>query len=190
LFVKLYAKHMVSGNFEGNSPGNIPELMLLFLNELNSEPLQSQVDDQTVQEDAQIAAWECLKRNYYPISITHSDLKIALGGGQEAEDKLKHLKRLHVLQDVELTSNMIRFSLDPVAEYLAALHLVRKLGENDEEWQLEFIDRVNQLGTASIQGFLQAMFDCCVAEMENVYIPDFIIPRLREWIKPSMEVSE
>ena len=121
------------------------------------------------------------QKNYRPSSTSRENALSCLRGNKSVE-RLDHLeKKLRIIQIVEPSSD-IRFTLDPVAEYFAALHLVRECGSDPEKWQQYFINRVNQIGTVNIQGFLQAVYDCCLSEKVNLEVPDTITERLLEWL--------
>ena len=61
-----------------------------------------------------------------------------------------------------------------MAEYLAALYLVRENKDDEEKWQ-EFLAKVeDKLGHEEIQGFLLAVRDCCLVKGGEVQVPSFV----------------
>ena len=188
LLARMYADQLISdleGTAVDNLPENIPELMLSYLNRLNRtvEKL-NQCKELSVQKDAQIVAWECLKQTYQPTRAMHEDVVTALAAAfketediearkQDAETRLQYLEqRLRLIQTVE-PGDKIRFVLDPLAEYLAAICLVEYCRDSKEKWN-EFLTSVDavQGSLDAIQGFLLAVRDCCLVKQKKLNIPN------------------
>lgn len=182
LLAKLYADQMISGK-EGKNredlPDNIPDLMIHYLNQLNSSVADNKLDNRTVHRDAKIVAWECLQKTYRPATAQREHIIAALGEN-DAEKRLNYLeKRLCIIQTVSPDETQIRFSLDPLAEYLAALHLLESYSNNENLW-LDFLKNANkQQGTSgSIKGFLVAVSTCCLNKRSVPNLPNFLINEL------------
>ncbi len=191
LLAKLYAEQLIAakdGTTADQLPDNIPDLMLSYLNELNRDVNGDKLDDspngdsfasRTVQQDAKAIAWECLKGNYRPAAAKREDAIAALGG-DNAEARLKYLEhRLRLIQTIGPALDQIRFTLDPLAEYLAALQLLEQYGKNQGQWR-KFIAQVVSMPGAptAIQGFLLAVRDCCLAKGAEANVPDFVAQEL------------
>ncbi|WP_416676364.1 HEAT repeat domain-containing protein [Egbenema bharatensis] len=186
LLAKLYAEQLITakiGVIQDNPlqlPDNIPDLMLSYLNELNRHVQEEdKLDDRTIHHDAKAVAWECLKQNYRPISAKREDALNAIGG-EDAEKRLLYLeKRLHLIQTISPSEDQVRFALDPLAEYLAALNLVES-HKNDKEFWLAFLEQLgSKLATPNgMTGFLMALQDCCLAKEKDLNVPDFLIEHL------------
>jgi hypothetical protein len=144
------------------TPGSIPELMLWYLNELNRSVTEgNKLSDRTVQQDAKTIAWECLKQTFRPTTAAR-DVALAALKGNDAENRLKYLEeRLRLIQTVGAAENKIRFTLDPLAEYLAAMQVLELCQENQQFWN-EFWHQVKTApeDIELITGFLQALQDC------------------------------
>ncbi|KST69385.1 hypothetical protein BC008_35255 [Mastigocoleus testarum BC008] len=194
LLAKLYAEQMIANveklhvNTLQNSyatslqglPNNIPDLMLAYLNELNRDTEENEPDNRTVQRDAKIIAWECLKQNFRSTHAKLDDVLIALDENNEvAIAHLEHLEKdLHLIQFVQPAQNKIRFALDPLAEYLAALYLMESYQDNDREWH-KFIAKINLIrDKAAIKGFLLALRDCCLVKGKEARVPSFVTDEL------------
>jgi hypothetical protein len=140
LIVKLYVKQMVSakeGTTESDLPRNIPDLMLSYVNEINRGATNEEL--RAMQNDTKIIAWECLKKTYRPVAAKLDDVLQALGS-EDAKVRLEHLElSLHLIRTQGHEQDRIRFTLDPLAEYLAGLHLLEYYGDNDQRWH-EFLD--------------------------------------------------
>jgi hypothetical protein len=75
--------------------------------------------------------------------------------------------------------NQIRFTLDPLAEYLAGLYVVEAYGANAEAWG-QFFAHIEALPGApeAIRGFLLAVRDGCLAQGANAQVPAVIAGEL------------
>ncbi len=186
LLAKLYADQLIAAkrNLIGDIkpedvPDNIPDLMLRYLNLLNEKvpEAQNKLKNPTVHRDVQVLAWECLKTNYQPKTTKREDAIIAIGNN-EGEIHLDYLeKRLHLIQTISPAEDKIRFTLDPVVEYLAALYLC-SLYRNDENQWSELLNHIDNISIS--QGFLIALRDCCSAKGEEYNIPSFVLEKLLE----------
>jgi hypothetical protein len=170
LLAKLYAELMIaqaSGTSIDDLPATIPDVMLSYLNELNSGALEKVFDDRTIQQDAQVIAWACLQASYRPKPIQR-EAALTLLGGDNAKERLNHLEnRLQLLQTVGSAKDQVRFILDPLAEYLAGSHLIKIHANDGTAWQ-GFFHKANDFKPEEIQGFMQAVHDCChVASAEG-----------------------
>jgi len=88
------------------------------------------------------------------------------------------LKRIGIIQ-VFTPLEHARFSLDPLAEYLAALHLLDLYGEKEEDWKNFLTEADDKDGAPeTIKGFLLAVRDCIIAKGEKAKIPDFVADEL------------
>ncbi len=190
LFAKLYADQMIAvaeGLVTEDLPDNVPDLMLNYINEVNREK-DGKIDDDIVQRDLKVIAWECLKQTYKPETAEREQVincLAALEGEDEAakesaKKRLKYLEeRLALIRTVPPAKAKIRFALDPLAEYLASLQLVELHNENDQAWQAFLEEARNKPGTLEeTSGFLLALRDSCVAKDKEVRIPAFAIKEL------------
>ncbi|HEY9830549.1 MAG TPA: HEAT repeat domain-containing protein [Stenomitos sp.] len=191
LLAKLYAEQLIArqdSTAAGTGtqgltplPDNIPDLMLSYLNELNRDVNGDKLDDRIIQEDAKALAWECLKGTYRPATAKRKDA-IALLTGDDAEVRLKYLEhRLRLIQTIGPAQDQIRFALDPLAEYLAALQLIENYGKNQGQWR-KFLSQAATMPGApgAIQGFLLAVHDCCLRQGADVKVPDFVAQELKK----------
>jgi hypothetical protein len=164
-------------------PDNIPDLMLSYLNELNRDVNADKLDNRIIQEDAKALAWECLKGTYRPATAKRKDA-IAIFSGDDAEARLKYLEdRLRLIQTIGPAQDQIRFALDPLAEYLAALQLIENYGKNQGQWR-KFLTQAATLpgAPAAIQGFLLAVHDCCLRQGAEIKVPNFVAQELRKQV--------
>lgn len=187
LLAKLYAEQLIAakdGTVLGTQsltplPNNVPDLMLSYLNELNRDLNGEKLDDRIVQEDAKLLAWECLKGTYRPATTKRQDA-IASLNGDDAENRLKYLEnRLRLIQTIGPAQDQIRFALDPLAEYIAALQLLENYGKNQGQWRKFLAQSASISGSsATIEGFLLAVRDCCLHQGLEAKVPDFVAQEL------------
>jgi HEAT repeat protein len=170
LLAKLYAEQMIAqkeGSAALDLPRSVPELMLEYLNQLNSKVGgPGKLDDRTVHSVAKAVAWECLSQTGRPIPAPLESLLAPRGRqGVSAED-LKYLEeRLLIVQVVGPGRDKVRFTLDPLAEYLAALDLVENYKGDELRWRKFFARAMALPGFPdSIRGFLLAVHDCCSSD--------------------------
>lgn len=181
LFAKLYAEQMITAReapVESRLPGSIPDLILEYLNELNRKVMQPKINDRVVHHVAKAIARECLEESCRPMPAMMGKIVKRLGGQTTAvEAQLVHLeKNLRVIQTIGAAQDRIRFTLDPLAEYLAALHVMTDLAQDEKRWR-KFLAEIDLApgAPAAITGFLTALRDCCVVKGPELGIPDFIV---------------
>ena len=177
LLAKLYADQLIAkkeGTTDGNLPDNIAELMLHYLNQLNRSVTENNIGDATVHQDAKIIAWECLKSTYRPAAANRQNAIIALGE-DTAESRIKYLEeKLRIIQTKGVAHDQIHFALDPVAEYLAALHLLDINGNDESKWQ-DFLNIADsQNSPEGIKGFMLAVKDCYLDRIPGAKDTDFL----------------
>lgn len=197
LLAKLYAEQMIAkkDGSEDTLPDNIPDLMLSYLNELNRDTAEDEPDNLMVHEDAKIIAWECLKHYYRPAPAKREAILEALKAKTKAEEdevkiRLKHLeRRLRIVQAIGPAQDQICFALDPLAECLAALHLVELYQDDRSAWDNWLIQADAMPGSPdTIQGFLMAMRDCCLTRSAEIDVPDSVLEQLGQRVGLSAEV--
>jgi HEAT repeat protein len=177
LLAKLYADQLIAkkeGTTDGDLPDDISELMLHYLNQLNRSVTENKFSDSAVHKYAKIIAWECLKSTYRPAAANHQNTIIALGE-ETAEARIKYLEsKLRIIQTKGVAHDQIHFALDPVAEYLAALHLLDINGKDESKWQdfLQVADSQNS--PEGIKGFLLAVKDCYLDRIPGAKDTDFL----------------
>ena len=120
----------------------------ITLNELNQDLLQEageQLSDHTVHKDAKILDWECLKLSFRPQSAKFEDALASLGG-YDAETRFNYLKnRLRLIQIFGAARDRFQFTLDPLAEYLAAMYWVDLCSHNEYDLKLMSLENVAAL---------------------------------------------
>jgi HEAT repeat protein len=171
LLARLYADLLMSHK-EGTldaMPVSVPDLMLGYLNELNRDlPVKERLDDRDVHGYAAALAWKCLEPSHRLSLVGLKDAQQALGdAGRERLDYLEN--RLGIIRTVQHARDRVGFTLEPLAEYLAALYLLEKFGEEQSLWE-SFLKKEAILkqkhGAAS--RFVMVLRDCCEARGGDV----------------------
>jgi HEAT repeat protein len=192
LLAKLYAEQLITSKEKPEDscalPENIPDLMLQYLNQLNRKVVG--MDDSAVRAAAKIIAWECLRHTFQP-TPAKMDVVLEALGGDEPESKIKYLeKKLQLIQVLGVARSQVKFALDPLAEYLAGLHIVDRCGGNKEAWR-EFLTRASTAfgGTDKIKGFLLAVRDCCLASDPDLKVPSNVADELAKQTDVDLDVD-
>ena len=182
LLAKLYAEQLIAakeGVADDKLPDNIPDLMLRYLNDLNISIKENRIDDLIIHKDAKVLAWESLKDTYRsaPVRI---DYALVVLSEEEAQEHLKYLEdRLRLIKTDPVSKDRFKFLLDPIAEYLAALHLLNLYGDNEESWNNFLAEADGKEGAPeTIKGFLLAVRDCIIEKGEEAKVPDFVAGEL------------
>jgi len=151
LFARLYIDLSVAakeGADESSLPKTVPDLVLEYLNLLNRKIVSARKEDYEVHRLARIVAGKCVMPNLRPTPARISDVLSALGDGLDAGNDLTYLeKRLGLLQTSRFGEE-VHFTLDPLAEYLAAIGLVEEYKDNKDMWR-EFLDLVRMADYAA-----------------------------------------
>ncbi len=189
LLVKLYAEQMIvakEGTYTDELPDNVPDLMLQYLNELNKST-SGELSNQKVHEIAQLVAWQCIQPTFKPESADCKQVLTALEGlesdaetqAEKAQQHFKYLEsRLYLVRKKKPDLQTLRFTLDPLAEYLAGLHLVQQHGKDEDAWREILAQAEDKPGfPAEIKGFLLALRDCCEVK-KRAGVPEFVIEEL------------
>jgi len=109
----------------------------------------------------------------------------ALSGVEASDKELWYLRERLRLIDVVPPGDRIQFGLDPLAEYLAALHLVDQNERNETKWR-NFLGRLDEIPNSAtvVHGFLQAVADCYLLKYPNPPSDDFFAPTILPRVKP------
>ncbi|MBD1936339.1 HEAT repeat domain-containing protein [Microcoleus sp. FACHB-68] len=202
LLAKLYAQQIINTKQDsfasGRSLDNIPDLILAHLEKLNQQGERYTKNEYpTVKQDAKIIAWKCLEQSYRPSPVDREAVVKALGSNNAAsclEYFEKHLRLLKSIGYAEERKDRdkIRFALDPLAEYLAALYLIQDDCKDDgEKWRTFLAEIEKKSGNLEeIKGFLLAVRDCCLAKGSEVRVPSFVADELGKLAGLDLEALE
>jgi HEAT repeat protein len=179
LLAKLYAEQLIIAKeaiADDKLPDNIPDLMLSYLNEINRNVAEENMPTNlTIHNWAKALAWQSLKEKFHP-SPVRIDNALAALSDEITKDPLGYLEnRLRLIKTEQPMEDRFTFLLDPLAEYLAALHLLDLYGDNKAYWN-NFLAEADQKQGApeTIKGFLLAVRDCIIAKGKEHNIPNFV----------------
>jgi hypothetical protein len=186
MFAKLFLDHLINAKDSGSRqplPDNIPDLVLRYVDNLNPNDAAVNKRQQSL-EDAQTVAGLCVKKSFTPIAVSKSDIIKSLKDedSEDSEDRFEYLKDVLGLLKVEKpregSKYMVRFLLDPLAEYLAAYKVVNSYQGRTNLWT-NLMTRIDNEESERVESFLLALNDCC--RTTKVAIPEFVRLRLTEF---------
>ena len=193
LIARMYAEQMIitkENPLRSDMPRNLPDLMLGSVKSINEQVKSDRKETRAVQDVAKIVAWECLRKTFRPEPAKLDSVLESLSEVADGTHLLEYLKnRLQLIQTTGVSDDLIRFSLDPLAEYLAALYQVEKCSGNERDWRynifdpvLSLIDGKEQLEASEavkgIRGFLRALHDCCENKEKEYNVPNSVIENI------------
>jgi hypothetical protein len=194
LLAQLYARYMIDRQ-ESSSverPQNVPELMDAYVNEMC---LKADKKTYLVHIYAPLAykiAWNCIKTTLIPTAtplanittaLRQTDDGIELPAGQSDQDALVtvFVDKLRLLQRQGSIKDNLKFTLDPLGEYLAAQYLVKYGYRNNVDAWNRFLEEAQAKPNApqSIAGFLRALEDTLEAKGQEGSVPNSVLLELR-----------
>ncbi|HJQ25206.1 MAG TPA: NACHT domain-containing protein [Blastocatellia bacterium] len=194
LIAQMYAELKIAAKTQASDhdlPKNLPRLMEGYVCNINESVQADQKDTRAVLRAAKVVAWECLRKTCRPSLAKLDDVLQALSGEEDAKAMLGYLEaRLQLIQTVGWgKKDAIHFSLDPLAEYLASLHLIEHDGSNSIQWRKTLADIKGQVkaqpeGHENIQEFLQALRGCCDHLGKDHSVPAWVIRKIDDILKP------
>ena len=180
LLAKLFADQLVKLQ-EANEPiqklpRSVPDLMLAYLNSLNRNRREDDPDDPMLHRAAQIAAWECVRSTFRPGQPgSKSVIRDGLTEAKLTGAVLDYLEKIGVVKTDEPAKTHVRFELEPLSEYLAALQVTQSLAQDLQSWHAFFNDADRKCGAPeSTRGFLLAIWDCSEAMPWERAVQEFI----------------
>ena len=195
LLARLFADQMVASKENPSAwklPENIPDLMLASLNRINRYHTPEELDNRAIHKILKIVAWACLEPTFKPMDGSLRVIQKEFPDEKDLDQKLKYLKeKLGIIQFIGDAEDKVRITIDPLAEYLAGLWLLEFNGSDEEKWK-KFLDKADQKEGApqSIEGFLLAVRDCCLAKDKDFNVPAFMPDELAKRANLDLEAIE
>lgn len=190
LLAKLFAEQMIAlkeGEPDSTLPDNIPDLMLCYINELNRDFGEERYDNYTLHQYLKAVAWECLKDSFRPMSARTIDVlqqmtqEFNLPDRDAANTRLRYLQeRVRIVQAVGPSNDMVRFTLDPVAEYLAAIKVAGDCGADESKWNQLLLQMKTARESGPIDGFVSALKETLKAKGREFKVNSVIVKRVEE----------
>jgi hypothetical protein len=159
--------------------------MLEYLDGVNGSDDQQQ--RRVVYRAAERMAWECIRSKFRP-GRGKQECILSEAGPEavSAEMMTDFEKRLCIIEcgrDLKF-----QFLLDPLAEYLAALYLVRENRSDSQKWGRFLTDATGMPGAPNeIVGFLIAVSDSIAWKESDYGIPSFVLAEINQHIHCARE---
>ena len=195
LLAEFYALYMTGSQKRAGvpAPDSIPALMDNYLDERSARVAKPPFDRSLVPDLAYKIAWNCLQDTLRPLpapvkkvtdALMKTDDGIALPAKMsDATDLITYFTTdLRLLQRAGPSDSELKFTLDPLSEYLAARYLVKwGFKKNVAQWW-EFLDddKLQAANAPAIAGFLRALADTVEAKGSEGPVPDFVLPKLKD----------
>jgi HEAT repeat protein len=170
-------------------PGNALELMLSYINEISpgfTSGKDGEIDPELAYIGLKTLAWECLKNSLRPQSVKRQEILTALGGDDAAGVLHYLIKQSSLIQVVGAARDSYRFTVEVLAEHLAAMHLVETCDGDEEAWA-PLLRRLETLPSkqASNLSFLNALLIC--SDLNPDQVPDAVMEKLKSWTEPAVQ---
>ncbi len=177
LVAKTYADELARVKEDASlvtMPESIPDLMLRHVRGLHPEGADLAVV-QVARQDAIEIAWQCTREKFYPGAVDRHAVIQNLAG-EDGDSRVRYLEeKLRILRRSASSHDQITFTLGPLGECLAGLHVLERCKDNLKQWR-SFLDEAEEKPVERIKGFLLAVRDCCLAS--EIKIPDLITDEL------------
>jgi hypothetical protein len=183
LFVRSALRRAANGlSFDG-LPEVVPEVFVDYLRRLNASPNpDARVPDDAFIRAAQTVATVSLGQNLVPQDFTPQEAIEALKKDEAVDQARVLLDRLIASGVLERRTPggqvILRFNLDPAAEYLAAIRrLFSMKAASRKDWQtyLSSLERTEGYPKEP-EGYLMALATCYKAYRRDFSLPDAVFP--------------
>ena len=183
MFVDSARRHIRNGQTLDELPKAMPEIFIDYLKRLNTTTgtFVQKVDDPTFILAAQIAATVSLGNTYVPGDFAPSDVITALSSAGLTSNASLLLDQLIGSGLIERRAPggyfLLRFDLDPVAEYLGAIRKVVELRTDSKRWRayIGSLRKVEGYPNA-VEGYLSALSNCHSALKAELRLSDVVFP--------------
>ena len=183
LFVESAVERVRRGQSLDGLPNDVPEVFRDYVRRVNPEagPIGKTVAQDLMQQAAGILAMCSLGEFRVPSDFERPTAiaRLAERGLLEAAEHLLDQAIANGLVEQRDVAGvkLLRFALDPAAEYLGALDRIRVLGKQRADWEAEFsLLRMIDGYPSRCEGYLQALGVCYRAYQRALQLPEFILP--------------
>jgi hypothetical protein len=207
LLAKMFAEEMANA-VEYNEDGpivmrqlpdlspNISEMMIRYIDELHRYETREGPELRRVHEDLRRIAWSCVEPTLVPGEVPYSVIEQELMNAGLERDAIAarldyYAQGLGVLRYAAAGKETLRFALDPVAEYMAGLHLLDLFGGDEDLWR-PFMERVERSVAESPNedwSFLSALLSCCKAVGQRAGVSEEVITKLEKFTQVYLKAA-
>jgi chaperonin GroEL len=197
LLIKIFVDNAINIFLSSGSlrdlPASVPETLLEYLRRVNPQGIETpnRLSNDKMVIAVRVLARCCLGTDYVPREFYRDESEDALkeaGIVEEGVDVISRLVANGVIVERNVGgTNILRFGLDPLAEYLAVLYWLDRLRSDKTGWDtwLQQLTTINGF-PSSINGFLVALEDCITTYRTSFKIPLLQLP----WPTASLIASE
>jgi photosystem II stability/assembly factor-like uncharacterized protein len=164
-------------------PPTIPDVFIDYLQRLNPKvpDTPNLLDDECMLLASRVLSRISLRKVFVPSDFKRDSAETALKGaelGYEPDRIIDRLIANGVLNERKIGGVLLlRYALDPIAEYLAAIDVALRCGDDEKAWS-----RVTEEISATdgfperINGFLGALSDCYISYRTTFNFPPLALP--------------
>jgi hypothetical protein len=186
LLVQLFIDSAIERARDGGSfedmPDAVPEVFIDYLRRVHPQSAASTVSEEKMIRAARVLAVVSLGQNQIPTDFRPDDARAALTArsfaADEADTFISQLIANGVVEQRHFGGlPLLRFNLDPVAEYLAAIDHIDQLRADRGGWS-GFMAQLQQTDgyPTRIEGLLRAVSTCYRAYRPHFRLPDLVFP--------------
>jgi photosystem II stability/assembly factor-like uncharacterized protein len=184
LFVNSAVQRAADANALDDMPQAVPEVFVDYLRRVFAAPAndEEKISDDIFIQAAQTLAMTSLGSNMVPQDFTMDDAVAALVAGMPESNPRALIDRLDRSGVIERRTPggyvALRFSLDPAAEYLAAIRQLFKMKRaSPEEWTKYLVSLMQVNGyPRAFEGYLVALATCYRAYKRDFSLPEMQFP--------------
>ena len=193
LFVASALSRAQAGLGLDSLPQDVPEIFIDYLRRVHSAPVtdvHGTAEGEFIRA-ARVVARASLGARMIPSDFSLDDAMAALGAAGLSDRATMLLKALTTGGVIELTKPggiaILRFGLDPVAEYLTAIQAVSELRQLGRAEIRLYINKLQEIEVYpnTCDGYLRAFATCYRAYSAEFRLPDATFPWEDSRIRPS-----
>jgi HEAT repeat protein len=210
MLARLFVDQLVAakeGMATDKLPDNVPGVMRNYLY-IENRRVPDAIDSEVLMVAAKALAWASVEANLYPQPVSYKNALAALRRKEVVEELyelgypnmdeggrgsvIKYLEnRLMVIKTFEGNHGSLGFTLDPLAEYLASLHLIALYRDDTAAWdRLLHKAKEQQSVSAAVEGFLIVLHDCCQCVGAESNVPASVETELAKLIETKLGEGE